>query len=141
MTAQAFFLPMLAMITLTFATALWMLALRIQAVRQGQLPAGYFVLNRGAPEPQRLAQVSQHFHNLLELPPLFYVALLTVFVLQQVDAAYLALAWLLVLFRLLHGIVHTTYNNVLHRLSWFLLSVAMLAAIWVRIGVQLAAGV
>jgi hypothetical protein len=140
MTQEAIFLPLLAMIALTFATALWMLALRIQAVRSGQLPAGYFKLNRGGKEPEQLARVAQHFHNLLELPPLFYVALVVIFVLQRVDPTYLTLAWLYVLFRLLHGIVHTTYNNVLHRLSWFLLSVAMLAALWVRIGAQLLGG-
>lgn len=137
MTPEAIFEPMLVMMALTFVTALWMLVLRIQAVRQGRLPAGYFRLNRGGKEPEQLTQVTQHFHNLLEIPPLFYVALLVVYATGQVDATYLSLAWLFVLFRLLHAIVHTTYNNVLHRLTVFLASVAMLGAVWVRIAAQL----
>ena len=102
MTQDVSFLPMLAMIAIIFVTALWMLALRIRAVRQGRLSAGYFRLNRAGKEPARLA-----------------------------------LAWLYVLLRLLHGLVHTTYHNVLHRLTVFLASIAMLGALWVRIGSQL----
>lgn len=139
MPQEAILAPLLAMIALTFATALWMLWLRIQAVRSGRLPAGYFRLNRGAKEPERLAQVTQNMHNLLEFPPLFYVALLTVYAMGQTDQAYLTLAWLYVLFRLLHTAVHTSYNNVLHRLTAFLASMALLAAIWLRIASQVLA--
>lgn len=133
------FLPVIAMIALTVGIALWMLMLRIGAVRAGQLSPKYFRLNRGGKEPERLTQVTQHYHNLLELPPLFYIAAVTVYALQLVDAIYLTLAWAYVGFRLLHAAVHTTYNHVMHRLMVFLGSVAMLVAIWARLGFQLVA--
>lgn len=137
MTTDAIFQPVLVMIALTFAVGLWMLALRIRAVREGRLPGAYFRLYRGGKEPPRLAQVTQHFHNLLEVPPLFYVSLLVIHAMGRVDDFYLALAWLYVLFRLLHTGVHTTYNDVLHRLAAFLASLVVLAVIWGRIGSQL----
>lgn len=137
MNQEVIFQPMLAMIALTFATAMWMLALRIAAVRGGRMPAAYFSLYRGAKEPPQLARVTQNFHNLLEIPPLFYVTLVAVYAMGRVDETYLALAWLYVLFRLLHTAVHTSYNNVLHRLAVFLTSIAVFMAMWVRIGVQL----
>ena len=67
------------------------------------------------------------------------VALLTVYAMGRADQTYLMLAWLYVLFRVLHTAVHTTYNNVLHRLTVFLTSIALLGAIWVRIGTQVLA--
>lgn len=139
MTPDAIFLPLAAMIGLTFAVALWMLALRIGAVRNRQLPARYFLLNRGAKEPERLAQVTQNFHNLLETPPLFYAALLVIYVTGHVDQVYLYLAWTYVVFRVLHTGVHTTSNVLLARLLVFLASVAVLGVLWVRITGQLLA--
>lgn len=137
MTPSSLFYPLLTMIALTFAMALWMLALRIRAVRRGELSIGYFRLNKGGKPSEQLQRVTQHYDNLLEMPPLFYVSLLAVYVLQQADTIHLTLAWLYVFFRLLHAVVHTTYNNILHRMIAFLLSCAVLGAIWTRLGLQL----
>ena len=41
------------------------------------------------------------------------------------------LAWVYVGLRVLHSIVHLTYNNVMHRLTIFAASNAVLAVLWI----------
>ena len=64
---------------------------------------------------------------------LFYVACLTLYVTQTLDATVLYLAWLYVALRACHSIVHLTYNNVFHRLSVFAASNVILLIIWIRL--------
>jgi hypothetical protein len=75
--------------------------------------------------------------NLLELPLLFYVVCLALYITLSVDALALALAWLYFALRLVHSLVHLTYNNVFHRLGAFAASAVVLGALWVRFGVAL----
>jgi hypothetical protein len=75
--------------------------------------------------------------NLLEIPLLFYVACITLYVTRHVDAPAVWLAWAYVALRAVHSLVHLTYNNVIHRLVVFALSNVILLALWVRLYVAL----
>ncbi len=68
--------------------------------------------------------------NLLEMPVLFYVICLMLFVSGRVDATYLYLAWGYVALRVLHSAVHVTYNNIMHRLTIFAASNFAVIAMW-----------
>ena len=65
--------------------------------------------------------------NLLELPLLFYLAVIIAFVTGQSGTVLLTLAWLYVLLRLLHSFVHLGSNVVLWRFRVFGLSLLMLS--------------
>ena len=88
-------LPLTGMFWLTIGIALWMLKLRYRAVREDGLNPAYFKLNKGAKLPDYLAKVTQHFENLLEVPPLFYIGVILVLVLGFNDWGYIGLAWLI----------------------------------------------
>jgi hypothetical protein len=47
-------------------------------------------------------------------------------------------AWLYVLLRVLHSIIHCTYNRVYHRLAVFMASFGLLVAMWVSFFISLA---
>ncbi len=128
--------PMVVMVALTLGVALWMLRLRFKAVADGQLSPGYFKHNRGGKVPDYLARVTQNFDNLLELPPLFYIACVILYLLHAVDGYTLALAWAYVASRLLHSAIHTTYNQLYHRMSAFLVSCLLLGMLWGELGRQ-----
>lgn len=55
--------------------------------------------------------------NLLELPVLFYVVGLMLYVTAGASSLVLALAWSYVALRILHSVIHLTYNKVVHRLA------------------------
>jgi len=47
-------------------------------------------------------------------------------------------AWAYVALRIVHSLIHLTYNQVLHRLAAFTLSNGALVVLWVLAGVHLA---
>lgn len=123
--------PMFALILLTFGVAGYLLALRVLAVRRRQVPIGYFRLNTGdQPPPQRAEAAARHYSNLFEVPLLFYITCVTAMVLDYPGRIMLILAWLYVATRLVHSLIHLSYNNVIHRLGAFSLSNLVLLAMW-----------
>jgi len=113
---------------------------RVRAAKAGRIRVDYYKLYSGEPEPDDLRAVSRNVSNLLEFPVLFYIAALIVFLLQRVDTIYLVLAWAYVALRVLHSIIHVTYNKVVHRFRAFILSFLVLVGLWVRLGFQLLTG-
>ena len=125
--------PMAALILLTFIVLIVMLFFRINAVRLKQLSLKYFKLNQGDEVPEHLVAITQNYHNLLELPPLFYIVCIIAMLLNKNIEYLTILAWSYVGLRYLHSLIHTTYNNVTHRLFAFLLSCVVLLIMWIKV--------
>ncbi|MDQ2077963.1 MAPEG family protein [Marinimicrobium sp. ABcell2] len=132
--------PMLSLMALTFLVSVYLLTLRVLAVRRREVSIGYFRVYAGAEPPARMAAASRHYSNLFEVPLIFYIACITALVLGAQSGTLLGLAWAYVLTRLAHSVIHLSYNNVMHRLAAFLLSNLLLLAIWVILARHYAAG-
>lgn len=130
------FWPMFAMFLWTFLVSLRNLQVRVSAVRNRQARQSYFELFRGD-APDLVVKTGNHLRNLMEVPPLFYIALLLVIFAAKTDDTFLWLAWGYVAFRVLHSLVHLTVNEVLPRLSMFAISNVLLLVIWVRLALLL----
>lgn len=137
MSQESILFPVFALAGLTFFVSLWMARLRFVAVKRGDLDRRYYKLNRGWELPDYLVKVSRNFENLLEIPVLFYVISLMIYLTKQADFAHLALAWSYVGTRFVHTFIHTTYNNIRHRAIPFILGGILLIAMWVRLLVQI----
>jgi hypothetical protein len=124
------FQPLLALVALTFLVLLRIPFVRIRAARAGHIVAADFKLGESANVPPDVALPNRNYMNLLELPMLFYVLGVALFVTRHVDALQLGLAWSYVALRAGHSLVHLTYNGVLHRLALFALSNFVLATMW-----------
>jgi hypothetical protein len=124
--------PMVALVALTFAVLLIIPYKRIKAVRMGLVRTRDFKFGESAGGTPDVSIPNRNFMNLLEMPVLFYVACVAVYVTRTADAALLVLAWLYVALRIAHSLVHLTYNRVLHRLGFYAASAVVLAAIWIR---------
>jgi hypothetical protein len=72
--------------------------------------------------PAAVSNPSDNLKNLFELPVLFYALALLLFVTNGVDAAHLAAAWLFVILRIAHSLVHCTFNRVMVRFSCYFVS-------------------
>ncbi|HIP95318.1 MAG TPA: hypothetical protein EYH38_03745 [Leucothrix sp.] len=129
--------PLIGMVFLTFIVGVKMLASRIRAVKKEGMNPAFFALNRGAKQPDYLVRVSQHYENLFELPVLFYVVSLLIFITNKTDQIYLALAVSFVVIRYIHALIHITYNNLIHRRNSFLMGTIVLFIMWLRISFQL----
>jgi hypothetical protein len=93
---------------------------------------GDFRFGESARVPGAVSLPNRNFMNLLELPMLFYVVCVGLYVTLSVDAAAVILAWLYFALRVAHSLVHLTYNNVFHRLGVYAASGVVLALLWVR---------
>lgn len=126
-------LPMASVVLLTFIMLSLMLFFRVKAVRLKQVSPRYFKLNKGAELPDHIVAITQNYHNLLELPPLFYTACIVAMLLNRDIEYFTVLAWCYVALRYVHSFIHVTYNHILHRLAAFALSCVVLISMWVKV--------
>ncbi len=126
--------PMATLVIWTFGVLFAMGFGRVRAIKGREVSIKSFVLMEGKAQlSQRLQQMDRNFSNLLEIPVLFYLWCLVVMVLPLQANELLLLAWVYVAMRCLHSVIHTTYNNVNHRFSVFVLSCLLLLVMWVRL--------
>lgn len=137
MEQHAIFYPVIGMAFLTLFIGIRMLLLRIKAVKEDGLSPAYFLLNKGGRLSDRLVKTTHHYNNLFEMPVLFYVVTISIFVTEQVDWVYISLAWVYLLTRMAHAYIHTGYNYLRHRLNAFLLSSAVLYSMWIKLLIEL----
>lgn len=132
--------PMAAMVLLTFGVAAKMFLTRVAAVKGGEASAGFYKTYQEGSEPRHAAQLSRHFSNLFETPTLFYTACVVGLVTGIYASVLVGLAWLYVVCRLLHAIVHIGANKIPNRIRSFFLSLAVLLGMWGTLVVGVAAG-
>lgn len=126
--------PALAMVGLTLFAIVRLGYLRFNAVKQGEIDPRFFSLYRGYEEPEKLAAYSRHVVNLFETPVLFYVVCIIAFVSGQSGGlTIVALAWGYFATRVLHSFVHLTSNVVIVRFRIFMVSMLILAILWVAV--------
>lgn len=129
---SAIFYPVAALVTLTFAVALLVPYARFRAAFRGQVTAKDFRYGESANVPGVVSLPNRNLMNLLELPILFYVVCIALYVTRTVDDAAIVLAWLYVALRGAHSVVHLSYNNVFHRLAVYAASNVVLLVLWIR---------
>ena len=73
----------------------------------------------------------------METPVLFYVACIIAFVTQHVDELLWILAAVYVGLRIIHSIIHCSYNNVMHRFKVYFVSSIVLWVLWAILAYRL----
>ena len=134
----ALFAPVFALAAWTFCILLLIAFRRLQAGFNGTVSPREYALGESAKVTAPVSLPNRNYMNLLELPLLFYVVLLLAWVTPPVPAAALPLAWAYVALRVVHSLIHVTYNHVLHRFLAFATSNCVLLAMWVLLGGVLA---
>lgn len=104
---------------------------RVAALKSKNIRMSYFRHYMGE-APEVIQVHSRNYINLLELPVFFYVITIFIFMLGKVDPLYIKLSWAFVGSRIIHSLIHITYNNVNHRLLVFTLGLITLTWMWVR---------
>lgn len=124
MKQEAIFSPFFATVFLTFAVWIYMYLRRIRLITSLKIsPKDLAIPGKLAQiSPPEVSNPSDNFKNLFEIPVLFYVLVLYLYATKQVDFLYVNVAWIFVTFRLLHSIVHCTFNFVMLRFYLYLFS-------------------
>ncbi|GAB3035932.1 MAPEG family protein [Bowmanella dokdonensis] len=122
--------PLFAMFLLTLVVAMVMLKRRIGAAKAGTIRFSYFKVMQGQEIPEKVLQAGRQYQNLFEMPVLFYLVGVLYMLLNMESLLAVALAWGFVGFRVVHTLIHLSYNHVMHRLLAFLASVIVLTVLW-----------
>jgi hypothetical protein len=136
MTVQAILAPLFVLVALTFALLVWMGAVRIAAVRRGEVRIKEISLGQSA-WPPRVQQISNCFHNQFQLPMLFYVLTILALFLRKADLLFVLMAWVFVVLRILHAWVHVTSNHVGRRFQAFAAGAVVLLLMWLVFAVRI----
>lgn len=129
--------PAFAMFALVFAIIMRMGWLRFHAIRGRKMSIKYYTTYQKGEEPENMRILTRHVINQFEVPVLFYVGVVLVYITLQVSPVTLAFAWAFVGFRYIHSFIHLTDNNVSRRFFAFGLSLISLLGLWLSLFLQL----
>ena len=103
---------------------------RFSAGFAGRVKGSDFRYGETANVPPDVAVANRNLMNLLEMPVLFYVVCLALYVTGHVTSVTLYLAWAYVALRAAHTAIHLAYNRILYRFAPYALSNLVLLGLW-----------
>jgi hypothetical protein len=128
--------PVLALAAWTGVVLILIPIARFRASARREVTFEDFRFGESAFVSTRVSIPNRNYMNLLEAPMLFYVACVLLYVTSGVTLRAVVLAWAYVGLRVVHSLIHLTYNRVPHRLAVFAVSNWVLAVLWVAAGVH-----
>ena len=128
----------LAMVLLVAVVGSAMLFTRVREMRQKRIHPQEIATSAKMAARFENVQASDNFRNLFEVPVLFFALAAIALATGYVPDWLVACAWIFFVLRLLHTLVHCTYNKVHHRLAFFLASFVLLMGMWVAFFVAVA---
>eukprot|EP01006_Ploeotia_vitrea_P016422 TRINITY_DN47067_c0_g1_i1.p2 TRINITY_DN47067_c0_g1~~TRINITY_DN47067_c0_g1_i1.p2 ORF type:complete len:145 (-),score=14.47 TRINITY_DN47067_c0_g1_i1:170-604(-) len=131
---EAIFIPMAAQVAVTAVVWCYMFYTRIAEVQRLGIKQQQFKCHvEFQLLVKNVAGPSDNLVNLLEMPTLFYAAVLTLYVTRWTNDTYLFLSCVYVVLRALHSFVHCTFNHLMTRFAAYLVSTLVLYGIWAGI--------
>ena len=126
-------MPFIGMMALTFVVWTYMYYRRIGYMRRERIHPEKLKSREEATAllTGDVTYAANNLKNLFELPVLFYALCLFLFVTESVDNVYVIAAWTFFVLRVLHSLVHCTFNRVLLR---FYIYAASALALWFMLG-------
>jgi hypothetical protein len=135
MSGEYIFWPVLVQVILTFAIYGLVSIRRVASVKAGTSSMSDYRVP--VVEPESSATAIRSLSNQFELPVLFYVCCITLFVLGAVSWPVLVLSWAFVIARIVHAFVHVTSNRVKLRRPIFIAGFVIAAAMWIIVLLRL----
>ncbi|MEH6568023.1 MAG: MAPEG family protein [Halioglobus sp.] len=125
-------LPLLGMLTLTMVVWCLLFVKRMSYISANKIKAQDMKTPEQVQQliPGEVAAPGNNLKNLFELPVVFYAICLYLVVAVQVDDIHYYCAWIFLVFRIIHSIIHCTYNQVMHRFAAYVISSI---ALWVMV--------
>jgi len=136
MSQTAIFWPMIALTALIYAVYFVVFVRRREAVISGQATPRDFKLP--LKEPEASVTAIRNLINLYELPMLFYVVCLSLYAVNGATFLAVVVAWLFVVTRIAHTIIHVTSNRLRLRQPIFAIGFILNGVLWVMLALHLA---
>ncbi len=139
MSVTDFLLPVFVEILLIFVLMGLMVRARVGSILRGEVKPEDVALSSTA-YGNRAQQFANCFANQFELPLLFFALIAFILITRIGDTLLLILAWVFVLSRIAHAVVHTTSNDIRRRFAAYATGAAALIAMWLVFAVKILTG-
>ena len=134
---NAIFWPMIVQAALVAVIWVRMYVVRLGEIRRRRIDPQSLADSRGAAMFENVTS-ADNLRNLFEVPVLFFAVCLALAITDSVSTVQIALAWLYVGLRVLHSLIHVTYNRVMHRFAVYVASTLVVFAMWALFAASLA---
>jgi hypothetical protein len=131
--------PVFLLVGWTYCVLVLIPIMRFTAAALGKVEQQDFKLSESSRVPGWVILPNRNYMNLLELPVLFYVLCLLLLLTHQQTEGMAYAAWGYVFLRILHSLIHLTFNQVILRMVVFASSNILLLLMWIVTGVRLLA--
>lgn len=139
MSAAPILFPCAGMVALTAMVWVKLYVDRIGEMRERRIHPQKLASTEQARTILLRTAASDNFRNLFELPVLFYVLCLGLGASGVGGPLFVGAAWVYVLLRAAHSLIHVTYNRVWHRFVVYAASSVWLFGMWAAFAAKLAA--
>ncbi len=140
MSLQAVLAPLFVQVVLTFALLVWLAYQRVTLISSGAVKRTDIAL-REPNWPARTLQLQNAVSNQFEVPVLFYALTILSIVTRHADLAFVILAWVFVLLRIIHASIHVTDNDVRRRGLTFIAATTVLMVMWILFMLRILLGI
>jgi hypothetical protein len=127
----------LAMVLLVFAVSGKLLLSRMHEMQSKRIHPQAVSTSTGMATRFDDLRTADNFRNLFEVPVLFYALVAIALAVSYTPRWLVCCAWLFVALRVVHSLIHCTYNKVFHRFTAFALGLLLLVGMWVAFFIAL----
>ena len=128
--------PILPVILLNFIVTVHMRIMIQKAIKTREVRYKWFRAYEGT-APEYMLITRHHYKNFFEIPILFYVLCVIIYVLDDVNSIDIWIAWLFVMLKFVHSYIRMTSNYVPYRAYSFYGCLIMLFCGWVNLAIKI----
>ena len=128
--------PVLPVVLMNFIVMFHMRYMIVKAIKNRDTKYKYFRAYEGS-APEYLLTARHHYKNFFEIPILFYLLCLVLYIIDDVSAIDLWIAWLFVIFKGIHSYVRITSNYVPYRAYSFNVCAFLLLGGWIILAIKI----
>ena len=128
--------PVLPVVLMNFIVMFHMRYMIVKAIKNRDTKYKYFRAYEGS-APEYLLTARHHYKNFFEIPILFYLLCLVLYMIDDVSAIDLWIAWLFVVFKGIHSYIRITSNYVPYRAYSFFVCVFLLFGGWINLTIKI----
>ena len=128
--------PILAVVLMNFIVMFHMRYMISKAIKNKDVEYKYFKAYESS-APEYLLISRHHYKNFFEIPILFYLLCLVLYMIDDVSAIDLWITWLFVVFKGIHSYIRITSNYVPYRAYSFFVCVFLLFGGWINLTIKI----
>jgi hypothetical protein len=128
--------PLFAQVGLTALVWSWMYVTRLASMIRNRVGIEDLRTDAGYDRIRDAENPSDNLINLFEMPVLFYVLVLALIHEGVTESFYVNAAWVFVIARAIHSLVHCTINVITLRFAAYFISCLAMFGMWVRFGLS-----